>query len=286
MGARKKAASFAATSFAVSNPRANLSLPVLFAVVLAGLLVDVRAQTVISATPGLVHYSEGRVFIDDRPLLYDPTHFVHLKQGQRLRTERGRVELMLIPDVLVRLDGGAEVEMTSARLTDAHIRLLSGSCTVEVRRMFDSGGAEVQLPGAKVRFDKNGLYRLKNDLDKASAIEVFRGKARVSTELGRYVLKPNRAMQLVDDSEEPHIERLDRMDFALLDEWTRVGDTGWRLSTLGQGDQALSAVLPAQLGCGAGRNCRITGLDCVLPRPVSRPSLDFTGPHISRLQAR
>jgi hypothetical protein len=256
------------------------------AAVLAGLVVTARAQTVVSATGGLVHYSEGRVFIDERPLLHYPTHFIHLKEGQRLRTERGRVELMLIPDVLVRLDGAAEIEMVSARLTGAHIRLVSGSCTVEVRRIFESGAAEVRMPGAEVRFGRNGLYRLRHGGQEASAIEVFRGKARVSAGQRNYVLKPNRVLQLAKGSEEPQVEKLDRTDFALLDEWTRVGDTGRRLSTLGQGDQAMAAVLPTQLRCDARRNCGVTGLDCVLPRMVSRPSIAFTGPRISRPEVR
>jgi hypothetical protein len=251
--------------------------------VLAGLGASARAQAVISATAGLVHYSEGRVLIDGRALLYDPTRFVHLKKGQRLQTERGRVELMLIPDVLVRLDGDAEIEMVSARLTDAQIRLVSGSCTVEVRRIFASGAAEVHLGGARVRFDKNGLYRLSHDREEGLGIEVFRGKARVLTAQQRYVLKPNRAMQWADRSKEPQIDRLDRGDLALLDEWMRVGDTGRRVSTLGQSDQALAAVVSTRLHCKAGL-CRVPGLDCVLPAPVSRRTLSFNGPRITRLQ--
>jgi hypothetical protein len=249
-------------------------------------LGQARAQTVISAVAGLVHYSEGRVFIDARPLLYDPTRFVHLKEGQRLKTERGRVELMLVPDVLVRLDAGTEIELVSARLTDAHIRLLSGSCVVEVRRMFAAAAAEVHVLDAQVRFGKNGLYRLRNFPDEAPTIEVFRGKARVTAEHQQYVLKPHRAMQLADLAREPQIDKLDSADFALLDEWTRVGDTGRRLSTLGQSDQGVAAVLPTRVRCEAGRDCSITGLDCVLPRLVTRRAIGFSGPRISRLQAR
>jgi hypothetical protein len=272
--------------FGVSYPRANLSLPAVIVAVLAGLAVTARAQTVISATGGLLHYSEGRVFIDERPLLHDPTHFIHLKEGQRLRTERGRVELMLIPDVLVRLDGSAEIEMVSARLTDARVRLVSGSCTVEVRRKSASGAAEVRMPGMEVRFDRNGLYRLENGPDEASVVEVFRGKATILAGQRHYVLKPNRTLKLAQGSEEPQVEKMDRTDFAMLDEWTRVGDTGRRLSTLGQGDQAMAAVLPTQLRCDARRNCGVTGLDCVLPRPISRRSIAFTGPRISRPEVR
>jgi hypothetical protein len=260
---------------------------VLFVVLLAGFVVRAQGQTVISAAAGLVLYSEGRVFIDDARLSYDPTHFIHLQEGQRLRAERGRVELMLVPDVLVRLDAGAEVDMLSAKLTNAHIRLVSGSCTVEVRRIFESGAAEVHLPGAVVRFDKNGLYRLTNDLDQAPVVEVFQGRARVSTPQGRYLVKPHRSMQLAEGSEQPQIEKLDRTDLALLDEWTRVGDTGQRLATLGQTDQAVAAVLPTRLHCSASRDCRVTGLDCVLPKLVNRRSIvAFTGSRANRVQAR
>jgi hypothetical protein len=263
-----------------------LSLPVLLAFVSAGWQASARAQTVISAVAGLVHYTEGGVYVDETPLLYDPTHFVHLKAGQRLRTGRGRVELMLVPDVLLRLDSGAEVEMVAARLTGAHVRLVSGSCTVEVRRVFQSGAAEVHLAGAVVGFERNGLYRFKNGFDDSAVIEVFRGKASVSTGQARYVLKPNRSMLLAKGSEGPRVEKLERLDFAMLDEWTRVGDTGRRLSTLGQGDQAIAAVLPTRLPCHVNRNCRVTGLDCVLPKLASRRIFAASGPRISRAQAR
>jgi hypothetical protein len=234
----------------------------------------------------MVHYSEGRVLIDNRPFDYDPKHFIHLKEGQRLRTgERGRVELMLVPDVLVRLDSHSEVEMVSSRLADAQIRLLAGSCTVEARRTLAGYAPEVQLPGAKLRFDRSGLYRLIRDLD-ATSIEVFRGRARISTQQGRYVLKANRIMKLPAGVGEPRIAKLDRVEFVLLDEWARVGDTGERLATVGQRGQATAAVLQSRLPCGSGSSCRVTGLDCVLPRPVNRPIIAFTGPHTGGLPAR
>ncbi len=271
----------------MNHARASLRLPALFAVLFASALVPAGAQPVISAVAGLVLYSEGHVLINDAPLLYDPAHFVHLREGQRLHAERGRVELMLVPDVLVRLDTGAEIEMLTAQLTNAHIRLVSGSCTVEVRRRVDSGAVEVELAGAAIRFDGNGLYRLKNRIDSTPAIEVFRGKASVSTGQQRYLLKPERAMRWAESAEPLPIEKLHRSDFALLDEWTRVGDTGQRLSTLGQSDPAVAPVLPTRLRCNAHRDCPVTGLDCVLPRVTNRRSIvAFTGPRSSRLQAR
>jgi hypothetical protein len=86
-GARDlKAASFAAMRSGVSVPRINLSLTAAIAVAWACFLAGAHAQTVISASPGMVHYSEGRVLIENRPFDYDPKHFIHLKEGQRLRT--------------------------------------------------------------------------------------------------------------------------------------------------------------------------------------------------------
>jgi len=241
---------------------------------------------VISATAGLVHYSEGRVFLGEAPLIFDPTHFVHLKEGQRLRAARGRVELMLIPDVLVRLDSGAEIEMVNARITNARVRLLSGSCTVEVRRKFVNGTAEALLGGAIVRFDKNGLYRLHNPGEDSPSVQVFRGRAMVTAEGFHSKLKANRTMHLPGNVEQPQIGKLDRLEFALLDEWTRVGDTGRRIGTLGQGAQADEAVLSTKLECEARGACRVPGLDCVLPPAVVRRTLGFNGPRFSRIQTR
>ncbi len=269
----------------MSIRRVGLSLSALCFALLISAFSKALGQPVISASAGLVHYSEGRVFIDNTPLLFDPTHFVHLQEGQRLRAERGRVELMLVPDTLLRLDSGAEVEMISGSLTGAQVRLLAGSCTVEVRRMFASG-AEVLVGGTVVRFDKKGLYRLRNPHSEEPWIKVFRGRATVIAPQFRSTLKERRSILLANGTEEPQIEKLDQVELALLDEWVRVGDTGRRIGTLGQGDQSDEAVLSTKLDCEAGSSCRVPGLDCVLPPVVVRRTLSFNGPRFSRIQAR
>lgn len=270
----------------MSVPRVALTLFAVCSALWIVVLPKARGQTVISASTGLVHYSEGRVFIDEAPFLFDPAHFVHLEEGQRLRTDRGRAELMLIPDVLLRLDNGAEIEMLSGGLTDASVLLVSGSCTVEVRRKFASGKAEVHLPSAVVRFDKNGLYRLHNSRRETPSVEVFRGRATVIAPAFRSTLKAKRSVLLAKGVAEPQIEKIDQIELALLDEWIRVGDTGKRIGTLGQGDQAQEAVLSTKLDCQTGASCRVPGLDCVLPPVILRRTLSFNGPRFSRLQAR
>ena len=281
------AAPFAAEKgFPVSIRGVALSLSVLGCALLISPFPKARGQNVISASAGLVLYSEGRVFLDDAPLLFDPAHFVHVQQGQRLRAGRGRVELMLVPDTLLRLDSGAEVEMISGSLSDARVRLLSGSCTIEVRRTFPSGNGEVLVRGAVVRFDKKGLYRLRNPRRQAPWIKVFRGRATVTAPAFRSTLKAKRSLLLAKGMEQPPIEKLDPLELALLDEWVRVGDTGRRIGTIGQGDQSDQAVLSTKLDCEAGGSCRVPGLDCVLPPVVARRTLSFNGPRFSRLQIR
>ena len=134
------------------------------------------------------------------------------------------------------------------------------------RRRFTHGNAEVLLANAVVRFDKNGLYRLHNTDRNDASLEVFRGRALVTAEDFRSQLKTNQSIRLADGVGEPRIEKLDGPEFALLDEWTRVGDTGRRIGTLGQGDQAEEAVLSTKLECEARGTCHVPGPRWRFPR--------------------
>jgi hypothetical protein len=48
------------------------------------------AQTVISAHSGLIHYVEGRVLLDGKPVEVKITNFPEVKENMELRTEDGR----------------------------------------------------------------------------------------------------------------------------------------------------------------------------------------------------
>ncbi len=91
-----------------------------------------QAQHVVGARAGTVHFTTGIVTVDGQPVDPTPLHFPLLKEGQTVRTGKGRVEILLSPAVFLRLGEEAELRMLSTRLEDAQVELLKGTSLVEV----------------------------------------------------------------------------------------------------------------------------------------------------------
>ena len=68
------------------------------------------AQVAISTTPGLLHYAEGQVFLDEARLEFEPAQLTTLKSGQRFRVGDGRAELLLSPRALLWMGQHSELE--------------------------------------------------------------------------------------------------------------------------------------------------------------------------------
>src|SRR5260370_23254942 len=90
----------------------------------AGLAVGVMAavcgfaQSVISAHSGVIHYTEGKVLVNDKAYETKTSEFGDLKENSVLKTEEGRAEMLLTPGVFLRLGENSSVRMTSNRLSD------------------------------------------------------------------------------------------------------------------------------------------------------------------------
>ena len=87
----------------------------LFALAIGGLvsLAPAFAQSVISAKAGVIHYVEGDVTVNDQKLVMQVSKFPDLKNKEVLRTEEGRVELLLAPGSFLRLNDKTAVRMDS-----------------------------------------------------------------------------------------------------------------------------------------------------------------------------
>src|SRR5713226_3902570 len=107
--------------------RTVASAAALFA--LAGL--PALAQSVISAHSGLIHYAEGRVLLDGKPVEVKITAFPEIKEGKEFRTEDGRAEVLLNPGVFLRMGENSAIRMVSNKLSDSRVEFLSGSAVVE-----------------------------------------------------------------------------------------------------------------------------------------------------------
>jgi FecR protein len=89
------------------------------------------AQSVISAHSGLIHFSDGAVFLDDQRLEQKTGKFDQMNNGSELRTQDGRAEVLLTPGTFLRVGANSAIRMVSNQLDDTRVELLSGSAVLD-----------------------------------------------------------------------------------------------------------------------------------------------------------
>jgi hypothetical protein len=171
------------------------------------------AQYAISAMAGYIHHTEGEVWLGDRAIAPKATDFEHVLEGRRLRTGKGRAEILLVPGSFVRLGESSEIEMVSSGLTSATLRLVSGAMVVDLQTLYEKDSIGIEVGEREVRFRKTGLYRI----DAASlTVRVLDGRARVTGPAGEEVdLKGGQELALGDAAS----HKLAEAPNDLLDAW-------------------------------------------------------------------
>ena len=139
------------------------------------------SQDVISAKAGMINHIEGRVLLQDEPLLEIQRTFLHMEAGQRLRTEGGRAEVLFAVGTYLRLGPHSEVEMVSAGLTSASVRLHQGSMIVDAHIVYDEDSLTLLVGAAEVHLLKKGLYRLDALGVEGSSLTVVKGNALLAS---------------------------------------------------------------------------------------------------------
>ena len=135
------------------------------------------SQDVISAKAGMINHIEGRVLLQEERLIEVRPSFLHMEAGQRLRTEDGRAEVLLAVGSYLHLGPHSEVEMVSAGLTKASVRLHRGSMIVDAYIVYDEDSLTLLAGEAEVRLLKKGLYRLDAPGEEGSSLTVVQGNA-------------------------------------------------------------------------------------------------------------
>jgi len=135
------------------------------------------AQSVVSARSGLVHFSEGSVFIGDRPLDRKFGTFPNIAEGSTLRTEQGRAEILLTPGVFLRVDENSSIRMLSEALSDTRVEFLKGSIIVDSLDAPPASPVLVLYQDSKIQFRKPGIYRF--DSDPAPLFQTYSGEAAI-----------------------------------------------------------------------------------------------------------
>jgi len=145
-------------------------------------------QAVISAKSGLIHYVEGQVLLDGKQVEVKIATFPEMKDGNELRTQDGRAEILLTPGTFLRLGENSAVRMLSTKLTDSRVEFLSGSAVIEADAEVVDGEDLVTViyKDAKVHLRKGGIYRF----DSAPAqLRVYSGQAEVETGVNTLIVK-------------------------------------------------------------------------------------------------
>jgi hypothetical protein len=147
------------------------------------------AQEIVSAQSGVVHYLEGAVQIDAVSLEHKPAIYPLLKDGSVLVTKKGRVELMLTPNVFLRLDENSSVKMISSALTATRLEFLNGSCILDALAAANDVPVDIKFKDASIHFGKNGLYRIDNETE---VLQAYSGEAVVQQQDKKTKVDPTR----------------------------------------------------------------------------------------------
>ena len=152
--------------------------PLLPSVLILAASFHASPQSVLSVRSGVVHFSEGAVFIDDHALESKFGAFPNIQEGSTLRTEQGRAEILLTPACFLRLDENSAIRMISTSLVDTKIEFLHGSAILDSSKAPSAKGVLISYKGSEVRFVKQGLFRL--DSEPAGVLQVYSGEASVT----------------------------------------------------------------------------------------------------------
>jgi hypothetical protein len=182
------------------------------------------AQSVISAHSGLIHFSDGSVFLDDQRVEQKTGKFGQMNNGSELRTQDGRAEVLLTPGTFLRVGPNSAIRMVSNQLDDTRVELLSGSAVLDqgTDTLADTS-VTILYALDQVRIKKAGRYRFDSE---PPQVKVDRGDVEViadgkSVEAGEGYVVPFEgkltARRLLNDS---HATSGDD-----LDHWSAARDT-------------------------------------------------------------
>jgi hypothetical protein len=153
-----------------------VGIAILSIVLLAITAAPGKAQYVVSAKSGMVNLTEGQVELNGQPVESSLTHYPDIKEGNVLRTEDGRAEVLLTPGVTLRLGDHASFKMLTNRLIDTRLELLEGSAIVEAGQISKDTSVTVVVNNAAVSLPKAGIYRFSFE---PAQVRVFSGEAAV-----------------------------------------------------------------------------------------------------------
>lgn len=154
------------------------------------------AQSITSAHSGLLHYFDGSVSIDGKPVEYKVGKFSEIKENSVLSTGQGRAEILLTPGVYLRVGENTSIRMLDNRLLSTRVEFLSGSMILES----DDPMASVKDPAVTVVYKdyqlqpmKFGIFEMTSD---PAQMKVYRGQADAVAGVARASVKEGHMLVL------------------------------------------------------------------------------------------
>lgn len=143
------------------------------------LLAPARGETTFTHTarPGSINYVEGEASIAGSPLTASAIGALELEPNQSIATQAGRVEILLMPGVFLRLADDSSAKMISPNLTGTEVRLERGRALVEVVDIHQENDIRIDQNGANTQLLNVGLYDFDADHNE---VRVFKGSAHVT----------------------------------------------------------------------------------------------------------
>jgi hypothetical protein len=151
------------------------------------------AQTAISAQAGMINYIEGRVLLKDEPVFDHPGRFLHIEARQHLRTEKGRAEILFAVGTFLRIAENSEIEIVTAGLTSARVKLHRGSMIVDSQMVFDEDSLTVSIGEAEAQILKKGLYRFDVNKGGEGSLEIMNGEVLLVSGGAEHQIKKKRS---------------------------------------------------------------------------------------------
>jgi FecR protein len=174
------------------------------------------AQSVISAHSGLIHYVEGRVLLDGKPVEVKVSTFPEVKENMELRTEDGRAEVLLNPGVFLRLSENSAIRMVSNKLSNSQVEFLAGSAMVEASSQLaqKENSVAILYKGTSTHLQKSGIYRFDSD---PAQLKVYSGEAEVAGQSNDLTVK---SAHMVALNNPVAVEKFDAKDGDALSHWS------------------------------------------------------------------
>jgi hypothetical protein len=160
------------------------------------------------------------VLLDEKHIEPGRLRLTHLIPGQRLRTEDGYAEVMLGPEVFLRLGFGSELEMVSTDLEAPQVLLLNGSALIDANGLTARKPVSVLVADSEVRLVRKGLYRVNIPNQGPETATVWDGRAVVIAGSGEKTLFERHTVELAADGKSLAPRRVERSQNDPLDDWS------------------------------------------------------------------